>query len=176
VGKGRGEWEGEAVKALSIKQPWALAIMRFGKDIENRDWPSSRRGRIAIHASKSMTRDEYDEFYFFIRQQDGLWNAVSGLPSFGRLKTMFAFGAILGTVEIVDCVKEHSSPWFVGDYGFVLSNPQTLSTPIPCRGQLGFWDVPDEHEQALWALGNPATTSGDIRDDERTVDVSELSK
>ena len=26
------------MKALSIRQPWAWAILHAGKDIENRDW------------------------------------------------------------------------------------------------------------------------------------------
>jgi hypothetical protein len=45
-------------------------------------------------------------------------------------------------VEIVDCVSESSSPWFFGKYGFVLSNPRVLRNPIPCKGALGFFDVP----------------------------------
>ena len=51
-------------------------------------------------------------------------------------------GTILGIVEIVDCVRRSASPWFVGDYGFVLANPRPLAEPVHCRGMLGFWDVP----------------------------------
>src|SRR3990167_9411398 len=50
----------EPMKALSIRQPWAWLILHAGKDIENRGWPTSFRGRFLIHASKGMTRAEYE--------------------------------------------------------------------------------------------------------------------
>ena len=34
------------MKALSIRQPWAWAIINAGKDIENRQWPTKFRGSI----------------------------------------------------------------------------------------------------------------------------------
>lgn len=39
------------MKALSVKQPWAWAIMRAGKTIENRPRRTHLRETIAIHAS-----------------------------------------------------------------------------------------------------------------------------
>lgn len=62
------------MKALSIRQPWAWAILHAGKDVENRDWkpwsPAMRdacaligAGRtILLHASKGMTGAEYGDF------------------------------------------------------------------------------------------------------------------
>ena len=60
--------------ALSVRQPWAWAIIHADKDIENRSWQAvnhglRQRGRICIHAAKGMTRDEYEEAREFI---DGL--------------------------------------------------------------------------------------------------------
>jgi hypothetical protein len=49
------------VKALTIKQPWAALIMRCGKDIENRDWRTSMRGIIAVHASAKMQRADVED-------------------------------------------------------------------------------------------------------------------
>ena len=46
------------MKALSIKQPWVHAILREGKDIENRSWQRSFRGWLALHASAQPQRDE----------------------------------------------------------------------------------------------------------------------
>lgn len=54
-------------KALSVRQPWAWAILHAGKDVENRSAAALRHMRIeplsgiALHASKGMTRDEYEE-------------------------------------------------------------------------------------------------------------------
>jgi hypothetical protein len=31
----------------------------------------------------------------------------------------------------------------VGEYGFVLKNPVPLAKPIPFKGALGFFDVPE---------------------------------
>ena len=68
--------------ALSIRQPWAWLILHAGKDIENRDWPTRFRGRFLIHASKGMTREEYE------LAEDPLWHKggpTIDLPEFGLL-------------------------------------------------------------------------------------------
>lgn len=125
------------MKALSIKQPWASLIIRGGKDIENREWRTHYRGIVAIHASAKMDRSEMEDACDFMR---------IFVPRFSadRFKAdVFPCGAILGTVDLVDCVTVTDSPWFVGHYGFVLQNPVAFELPIPCRGKLGFWDIPE---------------------------------
>lgn len=151
------------MKALSIRQPWPWAIFNVGKDIENRDWPTRFRGTVAVHAAKGMTRDEYREAMAYIRHRfiakvlrnpmtvelgGGRLSMASGeltTPGFDEIVR----GAIVGLVEIVDCVTTSNSPWFQGDYGFVLANPRPLETPIPCSGALNFWDVPAEIAQQI---------------------------
>lgn len=132
--------------ALSIRQPWASLILKAGKDIENRDWPTKVRGRILVHAAKGMTRDEHEDAIHF-----AVCSIQARPPSEGAKMTTlrdrgFAFadlqrGGIVGSVEIVDCVEHSASPWFVGHYGFVLRDPQPLPF-TPWRGQLGFFNVP----------------------------------
>lgn len=119
--------------ALSIRQPWALLILKAGKDIENRCWPTKVRGRILIHAAKGCTRYELEDALDFAEEACGTRYSVD-------LKTIER-GGIIGSVEIVDCVSKSDSPWFMGDYGFVLRNPQPLPF-VPLKGQLGFFDVP----------------------------------
>lgn len=121
------------MKAISIRQPWAQAIFVSGKDIENRSWPTSVRGMIAIHAAKTADDDEY--FRFILSRQLSNVNkldrgAAARLPK----------GAIIGVVELIDCVTASGSFWFEGPYGFVLSNPKLIS-PIPLRGTVQFFDV-----------------------------------
>lgn len=56
-------------------------------------------------------------------------------PAGGMLR-----GGIVGSVEIVDCVRWCDSPWFGGPWGFVLRDPR----PLPfysCRGALRFFDA-----------------------------------
>lgn len=119
--------------ALSIRQPWASLILKAGKDIENRDWPTKYRGRILIHAAKGCTRLEFEDAIEFA--EDCIQRPITAdLATIPR-------GGIVGSVEIVDCVQRSDSPWFVGRYGFVLRDPLMLPF-TPWRGQLGFFDVP----------------------------------
>ena len=119
--------------ALSIRQPWAWLIVHAGKDIENRSWFTNYRGRVLIHAAKGMTRSEYAAAADFARKQCG----ISVIPPYEELQR----GGVVGSVEIVDCVKHSKSPWFVGKHGFALQNP-TPHRFVPMRGQLGFFKVP----------------------------------
>lgn len=50
-------------------------------------------------------------------------------------------GAVIGIVDLVDCVTSHSSKWFTGPFGWVVENPRAI-TPIPFRGTLGLFNVP----------------------------------
>ncbi|WP_292721956.1 DNA cytosine methyltransferase [Nostoc sp. JL34] len=47
------------MKALSVRQPWAWAIIHALKNVENRGWPINYRGDILIHAAKTCTKKEY---------------------------------------------------------------------------------------------------------------------
>ena len=117
------------MKALSIRQPWAWLVVNGYKDIENRTWSTSFRGRIYVHTGQRMVDDDYPE------QREYMTRAGIVIPS--RL----ARGAIVGEVTIAGCVDESASPWFCGPYGFILEDPVTYSEPVPCRGQLGFFAV-----------------------------------
>lgn len=132
------------MKALSIKQPWAWAILNAGKDVENRDWMTKFRGTVAIHTSQRMSVEEWQEYVFLSRE---VCNYSSNDPEKLLPNDTDLFrGAILGTVEIVDCVEFSDSPWFFGEFGFVLQNPKKLVEPIYCKGALGFWEVSKEIE------------------------------
>lgn len=156
--------------ALSVRQPWAWAIIYAGKDIENRDWRQPNpglafRGLVAIHAGKAMTRGEYEDAAETIHDISGLT-----VPAPGDLVR----GGIIGAVKVVDIVRgkalgfDRPSPWFFGPLGLRLRNPVACA-PIPCPGQLGFfeWRAGGAFaEPAKWmrpptapaALPNPAPT------------------
>lgn len=125
---------GAHVIALSVRQPFAWAILN-GKPVENRSQPTSFRGRVLLHASKGCTRKEFGDGAEFIFDVSGL-----EVPELDELPR----GAIVGAMDIVDCVTSHASGWFVGEYGYVLANVVALPEPIPCGGKLGFWRVPDD--------------------------------
>lgn len=134
------------MKAISIRQPWAWAILHGNKDVENRNWPTRFRGRVWIHASKPMKRQEYEDFCELRAQIIGAgWLSDVLTPRFDDLVR----GAIVGSVEIVDCVENSGSPWFFGVYGFILRDPVALLTPVECSGALGFWNVPADVARKL---------------------------
>lgn len=114
------------MKALSIKQPWAWAIVTGQKDIENRNWNTKFRGRFLVHASKQFDRnapkDLISDFH------------VAELMNHNGTE----MGGIIGSVELVDVVEKSVSPWFQGKYGFVLDKPIRYKFK-PCKGQLGFF-------------------------------------
>jgi hypothetical protein len=116
------------MKALSIRQPWAWLIANGHKDIENRCWKTFFRGSFYIHAAKGMTRDEY-AIAFVMAEEQGV-----ELPAFDDLDR----GGIVGRAVITDCVTEDASPWFFGEYGFVIKDARPLPFS-PCKGSLQFF-------------------------------------
>lgn len=124
------------MRALSIRQPWAWFILHAGKDIENRAWPTKVRGRILVHAAKGMTEGEYE---YGVDAAISAGADLRAMPSWRDIPR----GEIVGSVNIVDCVEDSDSPWFVGRYGFVLRDPRPIvGTRAPWRGALGFFGVP----------------------------------
>lgn len=93
------------MKALSIKQPWASLIAHGIKDIENRTWKTNFRGRIFIHASAK----EAGRIAKLINgpQLDFLMSR----SKFSHLDTSLIKSAIIGEVDIIDCVVNHPSIW-----------------------------------------------------------------
>lgn len=120
------------MKALSIRQPWAWCILHGSKPVENRSWWTSYRGPILIHAAKGMTRDEYEDARDFAASLGVTLPPAEELPR----------GGIVGRARLVDCVREHDSPWFFGKWGFLLAEPEPLPF-TPFKGALGIFDVPE---------------------------------
>lgn len=133
------------MKALSVRAPWWLAILHYGKDIENRDWKTNFRGTIYLHASSWFHPRE------ILYDIDSISHIckVTGEPFAGILFSYLEAGCgrIVGKVDIVDCVDHSDSLWFFGRYGFVLANPVAFERPVPFRGALGFFEVPDGIEE-----------------------------
>ena len=119
--------------ALSVRQPWAWAILHAGKDIENRSKGSIRAGRmkpgrIALHAASGMTQAEYD-WALWRMAQDGV--TVPPPETLPRR-------AIIGAVEVVEIITHSDSPWFGGKAGLRLADPVACD-PIPAKGELGYF-------------------------------------
>ncbi len=146
--------------ALAIRQPWAWAVIHARKDIENRDWRRPNpcldfRGRVAIHASSGLTRGEYEQAQQYMAKIGVTCPAAIDLRR----------GGIIGTVEVVDIVRQWQSPWFMGPLGLLLRDPLPCEF-VPVSGALGFFDwkgrtgapVP---EPAKWMLPELVHASSD---------------
>jgi len=120
------------MKALSVKQPFAYLIVHGYMAVENRAWRTSYRGRLLIHASKTFASFDDSQFYRFGFDKE----FIDMLRS-----TDIPRGALVGEADLVDCVTDSDSPWFMGPYGFELANPLAYEIPIPCKGELGIFDV-----------------------------------
>jgi len=85
------------MKILSIRQPWASLIISGVKDVENRTWPTNYRGVILVHASQRADEISTDDF----ERRFGV-----------RMPSELRLGGIVGTTEIVDCIRPHPSKWY----------------------------------------------------------------
>ena len=132
------------MRALSLSQPWASLIVYGHKRIETRSWSTTFRGTLLIHASKNKRwMPDFPRLLHYA----GLPDELTALPC--------PFGAVLGSVEVVDCLKTEElfasdvgtkemrlGDYSPGRYGWVLCNPVVCTEPVYCAGHLGLWAVP----------------------------------
>lgn len=145
------------MKTITIKQPWASLIVHGIKDVENRTWKTNYRGRVLIHAASKLAIKRslfcnilpFDVPEIRLNWYEWAW------------KKDYTTSAIIGSVEIVDCVINHPSIWsektemmrtqildeFVlvpknkPIYNWVLANPILFEEPIlNVKGHLSFWN------------------------------------
>lgn len=141
------------MKTVSVRQPWAWAILRGCMDVLNRTKRPRYRGPIFLHAPPLQFDGcgVDDMLMIESERRPGIANDIP-LPFFNHLPS----GGIIGKVEIIDCVTESDSPWFAGPFGLVLANPVTFPDPIPCTGAFGVYEPPAEAFDALATMERAA--------------------
>ncbi len=117
--------------ALSIRQPWAWLIVNGHKDIENRSWKTTFRGRFFVHAGQAFDTEALD-----------MLTALGMAAEYDMpiMPEQYQTGGIVGTAEIVDCVSASDSVWFEGDFGFAIQNAALVEFR-PYKGRLGFFTL-----------------------------------
>lgn len=160
------------MRVLTVRQPWAWAIIHGGKDVENRvrNIAGEYRGPIAIHAAigKTAVLDDRQQRLLLNADKDdrgGIAAWLDGEPIVG--------GVILGVVDLVDVHRAEGteagitadeirdrnpyalngacSPWAEANaHHLVFANPRPLAEPIPYRGALGLRTLDDPTTAALW--------------------------
>jgi hypothetical protein len=114
------------MKTLSIRQPWAWLIINGHKNVENRTWPTKHRGRFFVHAGQKIDKE-------------GLEWVKQNMPQI-ELPETFETGGVVGIARINDCVTDLDSPWFFGEYGFVITDAASVDF-FQYKGRLGFFNV-----------------------------------
>lgn len=126
------------MKCLSIRAPWAHAIIHLGKDVENRSWATKFRGRFLVHASATKDHEAWARMIVQAHR-----SGASDLSAWqGLTLEKLKHGGIIGSVELTDCGRFISSPWWIGPVGFRLADPKPMAF-IPYKARLGFFEVPD---------------------------------
>ena len=133
------------MRCLTVKQPFASLLCWNIKDVENRSQKTNIRGKVLIHAGAQWheyAKGEQDNQFGLT---DAQW--LDLLPyqrsHFRHYKNYpLPFSAIIGEVEIVDCVQNHPSVWAIDGYRhWVVKNAITYPEPIlNVKGALSFWN------------------------------------
>lgn len=139
------------MKALSCTQPWAQLVVEGWKTFETRSWDTGHRGPIAIHASKGFPAWAKD-----------LLNASVFKDALKRPPAALACGAIIGVVSIKATLPVSNAlrwepsetelafgDWSEGRYIWELENPILLLRPIPAKGALRLWTLPEDIQGQL---------------------------
>lgn len=144
------------MRILTVRQPWAWAIIHGSKSVENRatDIAGSYRGAVAIHVAlqDAISWTWSDGFEAMVAAMDR-WTDENGEPSIADTPWYANRGAIIGVVDLVDVHESHGCAGFnagLADpvslcsawaehhtHHLVLANPRPLAEPIPYRGALG---------------------------------------
>lgn len=130
-------------KVLSVRQPYASLLVSGIKDVENRGRQTHYRGIVLIHASAKMhdivphLREVRCDLLPF-----SVPSRILDMADYCEKNAEETTSAIIGSVEIVDCVQNHHSEWAEkGQWHWVCRNARKFKTPITnVKGKLGLWD------------------------------------
>jgi hypothetical protein len=137
------------MKALTLWQPWASAIVAGLKRNETRHWFTPYRGPIAIHAALISDADLQMRF---AEKLERAGNAAAfariGITCWDDLP----LGKVVATAALVDCLHTDQlnfsldSPEYEwgnytqGRFAWMLDTIVPLPTPIAVKGMQGLWE------------------------------------
>lgn len=151
------------VRAITLRPPWAQAVVRWGKFTENRGtgFPSTYRGPVLIHVGSTWSkRGGLDPRMLKVARQALVPSACSWPPGPLAPKDLPERQAVLGVAEIVDahpateaCCAPGGGCWPWGEIEYqaadgklqgnvthvVLEEVRATRHPVPTPGRLGLW-------------------------------------
>nr|WP_219818232.1 hypothetical protein [Clavibacter michiganensis] len=165
------------MRILTVKQPWAWAIIHRGKDVENRsrNLAGEYRGLVAIHVGLTdddNVADHEHPAHGLIhspcphrhQRNHKIWSCT--WCSQTEHRRWADHGHIIGVVDLTDAHDRFCdtddypicSQWAEFDqWHLVLENPRPLAKPMPYRGGLGLRRLdPATTAEILAAIGQTA--------------------
>ena len=145
--------------AFTCIGPHAVLIMLGIKRVENRSaMPEPAKGRCAVGCSKSFCREEYGNFVQWASRalppEDfdliPSWSDVADWP-----------GRIVGACDY-EADERTDGAWNEGyPYWWHLSNVTCFDAPLPCRGNVGMWQMPSALAAQVTAADSLARAVGE---------------
>ena len=149
------------MRVLTVRQPWAWAIIHGGKDVENRtrNIAGGYRGPVAIHAGLAKF-EQHNMASHALRAAHGT-----------ETDTRMLYGCVIGVADLVDAhlvgdpgckAPAMCSAWAQRQEDFTdverpayrmahfrLADPRPLPRPISVAGRLGLWRPDADLEAAI---------------------------
>lgn len=127
------------MKALSLKEPWATAIMLGYKQIETRGWNTRYRGSLLIHASMSTDKESLSSKTFQKILKDTPLNNGFIIAQVNLVDT------IEMTEEFIENIKKRGDEYYYGIYGigrfaWIFDDIKIINPRVEAQGHLGLWD------------------------------------
>ena len=120
------------MNAVSVPQPHAAALLAGRGPVEHPAWRTGYRGALLIHAQKP---------------EEGKSTAAGVRAPVGN--------ALIGVVDLVDCVRDDRRGADEVGYRWVLANPRVFTAPAPHNGKVGMFEVSDAAVAEAVATAEP---------------------
>lgn len=151
------------LNAFTCTGAYAVLIMSGLKRVENRSrLPVPASGRCAMSVSKKFCRGEYDNLVAWLEGHCSpavlarllSWEEAESWP--GRIVATMDYMAT-GRIPDDPILAHECRIWNEGyDNWWLLSDIRRLPTPVPCRGNVGMWQLPRELSEELERQGTQA--------------------
>ncbi|MEW2635426.1 hypothetical protein AB0903_28215 [Streptomyces sp. NPDC048389] len=125
--------EPDAVRALTVWQPWADALAYLGKDIENRGRRTTYTGVLYLHAGLRTDQTAYAQ----LPGREDLPGVRGAVIAVARLT-----GAHTDCDASCSAWADKSAAWH-----WEISDAAPLATPVKATGRQGLW-IPDPELRA----------------------------
>ena len=133
------------MKALTLTQPWATLVAIGAKGIETRNWRTSFRGPLAIHAAKGWSRADRElcwlsPFAEALRAAPhpllrGRVIAIAYLDDCRRITNLDGGPGLASLSDRERAFGDYTA----GRWAWILTGVVALKEPVPARGALGLW-------------------------------------